>query len=278
MGGSGVVAYSPFTWKDGNAGGTPLTAQRLNAIEQGIKTAADVADSAYTGLSGKASTTQVLPAGGASGQLLVKNSSADYAVGWQTPSNTVAAHTHGETDVTSLIADLQAIRTNAFGGSARTKRPAGFFYTSADAAYSAATDTAFASGCAKEYESDTGMITLGSGQNAPTEITVPVTGIYLIEYHVQSSAVTGAFYGRVVLNGTNANTTQSRATTQQIATHYAGATGEGTAFHFAVARSLTAGDRLQFTFYATVAGTLKATFFGGARQTRMGASYLCPSS
>ena len=30
------MAYTPFEWKNGEAGGTPITAARLNAIEQGI--------------------------------------------------------------------------------------------------------------------------------------------------------------------------------------------------------------------------------------------------
>ena len=30
------MMYDPYVWKDGEAGGTPITAARLNAIEQGI--------------------------------------------------------------------------------------------------------------------------------------------------------------------------------------------------------------------------------------------------
>ena len=30
------MTYDPYVWKDGEAGGTPITAARLNAIEQGI--------------------------------------------------------------------------------------------------------------------------------------------------------------------------------------------------------------------------------------------------
>ena len=30
------MAYTPYNWKDGQAGGTPITAERLNHIEQGI--------------------------------------------------------------------------------------------------------------------------------------------------------------------------------------------------------------------------------------------------
>src|SRR5690554_6397029 len=31
------MAYEPFNWQDGEAGGTPITAERLNHIEDGIK-------------------------------------------------------------------------------------------------------------------------------------------------------------------------------------------------------------------------------------------------
>ena len=30
------MAYTPYEWADGEAGGTPITAERLNHIEQGI--------------------------------------------------------------------------------------------------------------------------------------------------------------------------------------------------------------------------------------------------
>ena len=30
------MAYQPFEWQDGEEGGTPITAERLNHIEQGI--------------------------------------------------------------------------------------------------------------------------------------------------------------------------------------------------------------------------------------------------
>ena len=30
------MTYEPYVWKDGEAGGTPITAARLNIIEQGI--------------------------------------------------------------------------------------------------------------------------------------------------------------------------------------------------------------------------------------------------
>ena len=39
------MAYAPYLWRDNSTGGTPITAARLNAIEQGIYNAAAAADS-----------------------------------------------------------------------------------------------------------------------------------------------------------------------------------------------------------------------------------------
>lgn len=40
------MAYNPFEWADGEEGGTPITAERLNHMESGISDAADAADAA----------------------------------------------------------------------------------------------------------------------------------------------------------------------------------------------------------------------------------------
>jgi len=40
------MAYTPFEWADGEEGGTPITAERLNHIEDGIGDAAATADGA----------------------------------------------------------------------------------------------------------------------------------------------------------------------------------------------------------------------------------------
>lgn len=273
------MAYSPFTWKDGNAGGTPLTAQRLNAIEQGIKTAADVADSAYTGLSGKASTSQVIPAGGASGQLLVKNSSADYAVGWQTPSNTVAAHTHGESDVTSLVADLNGLRTSLYGGSSRTRPPtAAVYYTTDSSTLAASTNYAMVGGWAKAYDLDN-MVTLGLTTDAnPTEITAPVAGMYLLWVDMTTTAASGYLYWRWILNGTNVagNLGTVRIPTQSLASASAAGAPEATHLHASIVRPLAAGDRIQGAIWDTVAFVLKASWFGGTRHSQFGMRYLGP--
>lgn len=37
------MAYVPFEWADGSAGGTPITAERLNAVEQGVAEAGSTA-------------------------------------------------------------------------------------------------------------------------------------------------------------------------------------------------------------------------------------------
>jgi hypothetical protein len=50
------VSYSRQTWVDGPAGGTPINASRLNVIETGLQSASDSADTAVSGLAGKAAT------------------------------------------------------------------------------------------------------------------------------------------------------------------------------------------------------------------------------
>lgn len=40
------MAYTPFEWADGEEGGTPITAERLNHIEDGVADAAAAADGA----------------------------------------------------------------------------------------------------------------------------------------------------------------------------------------------------------------------------------------
>jgi hypothetical protein len=55
------VSYSRQTWADGSGGGTPITAARLNTLEAGVETAAGVADTANSGLSGKANSSHTHP-------------------------------------------------------------------------------------------------------------------------------------------------------------------------------------------------------------------------
>lgn len=38
------MAYDPFEWKNGESGGTPITADRLNTIEQGVAAKAEKGD------------------------------------------------------------------------------------------------------------------------------------------------------------------------------------------------------------------------------------------
>lgn len=45
------MPYTPQTWADTAAGGTPLTAARMNHIESGIEDAADAADDALAAIS-----------------------------------------------------------------------------------------------------------------------------------------------------------------------------------------------------------------------------------
>jgi hypothetical protein len=53
------VSYDKQTWADGIAGGTPITADRLAHIEDGIEDAAAVADAAAGAVAGKADVTYV---------------------------------------------------------------------------------------------------------------------------------------------------------------------------------------------------------------------------
>lgn len=272
------MAYTPFTWKDGNAGGTPFTAARFNAIEQGIADAHATADAATTGLAGKAPLARGIPAGGGAGQLLVKNSSADYAAGWQDPNTTVASHTHGESDVTNLSSDLAALRTSLYGGSARTRPPtAAVYFTTDSASLAGGKNWGMVAGWAKAYDLDN-MVTLGFTNDAnPTEITAPVAGMYLIWVDLTTSAQSGYLYWRWILNGTNTSTNLDtvRVPTQTLAS--ATAVGaEATHLHAMIVRPLAAGDRIQGAFWSTVPFVLKASWFGGARHTQFGMRYLGP--
>jgi hypothetical protein len=266
------MAYSPFTWKDGNAGGTPLTADRLNALELGVKGAHDTADANATALAGKAPLARGVPAGGTAGQLLVKNSSADYAAGWQTPSTTVPAHTHPESGVDGLVADLQAIRTAAFGGPSRTQAPAAYFYLNADTAYQATRNYVWTGTMTKVADPD-GMVNLTAAPGCT--ITVPVAGLYLIEYHAASTATSDALYTRVLLNAPDY--ADASITTYALLSNTGFGGSEGTHSHIAATRALAAGDKLTFAFYGRTAGTFKPTWFGGTRQTFMGIRYVGPS-
>jgi hypothetical protein len=285
------VGYTPQRWYDGEGSGTPLTADRLNYMETGIGNASSRLDTVEPAVAGKADAGSVLPRGGTAGQILYKTSSTDYATQWQTPG--VTAHTHPQSAIDNLSSDLTTIRntqssyasstdstlaalaTTLFGGSTRTRAPAAYVYLNTDAAYPATTDGVVTGNMTKLADPDN-MVTLGSSASAPTEITAPVAGMYMWEYHIQSSATTGVLYARVILNGTNSNSVTSRATTQSAAQQYAGATAEGTSLHLVVTRQMAAGDRVQFHTYATTAGTFKTAWFGGGKATMMGIRYLGP--
>lgn len=58
------MAYSKQTWTDSPSTTTPISAARLGHIEDGIEDAAEVADSALAGLSGKANTSHTHTASG----------------------------------------------------------------------------------------------------------------------------------------------------------------------------------------------------------------------
>lgn len=48
------MAYTKQTWADGEAGGTPIDAASLNHLEDGVASAAGVADAAQAAADGKA--------------------------------------------------------------------------------------------------------------------------------------------------------------------------------------------------------------------------------
>ncbi|MGP5219495.1 hypothetical protein [Arthrobacter rhombi] len=53
------MAYEPTTWKDGEDGKTPITAARLNKIEQGIADKADAGPRGPEGPAGKDLTSEL---------------------------------------------------------------------------------------------------------------------------------------------------------------------------------------------------------------------------
>lgn len=72
------MAYTPSTWADGEAGGTPITAAALNKIENGVGAADTAANTAPTWASVTGKPSTFAP----------------------------ATHTHAEADVTGLVAKL----------------------------------------------------------------------------------------------------------------------------------------------------------------------------
>lgn len=100
------MAYEKQNWADGEAGGTPLSAARLNHIETGIEEAASAADSApaWGEVTGKPSTFTpashthtIANVTGLQDELDGKQESGSYAA---------ASHTHTVANVTGLQAAL----------------------------------------------------------------------------------------------------------------------------------------------------------------------------
>ena len=50
------MAFTPKTWEDGSAGGTPITAAELNRMESGIAEGQNVASPTWATLTGKPAT------------------------------------------------------------------------------------------------------------------------------------------------------------------------------------------------------------------------------
>lgn len=107
------MAYEPFEWADGEAGGTPITAERLNAVENGLADASETAESpvAWGDVSGKPSTFPPTI-----GTTATTAKAGNYAPAWADvtgkPSTFApATHTHAIADVNGLqaiIDDLTA--------------------------------------------------------------------------------------------------------------------------------------------------------------------------
>lgn len=95
-----TATYDPFEWADGEAGDTPITAARLNAIEQGLEAASVPAPApTWSTLSGKPATFP--PTIGATAATAVAGNDPRL-----TNARTPTAHVHVEADVTGLAAKL----------------------------------------------------------------------------------------------------------------------------------------------------------------------------
>lgn len=178
------MPYTKQTWVDGAAGGTPVSAARLNAIETGIDTAHDTADAAETpaGAQAKVDThaNDTTAAHAASAVAL-------------TPTGGVAA-----TNVQTAIQELDAEKETPAGAQAKVDAHVAATDPHGDRAY---TNTAIASTVRQHAkvantvaqsiptatatyvtfdteQSDTdGMVNLGTAND---RITVQTAGLYLV--------------------------------------------------------------------------------------------------
>lgn len=71
------MAYTPSTWADGEAGGTPITASALNKIENGIADATETAEAPIE--AGDIPTLAISKISGLQGALDGKQPAGDYA-------------------------------------------------------------------------------------------------------------------------------------------------------------------------------------------------------
>jgi hypothetical protein len=180
----------------------------------------------------------------------------------------------GQTDL------IPAMRTTLFGGPTRTKAPMACIYLNTTIASLAGGDgVLWGTANSIDYDTDS-MANVGTGTGAPAQITVPVTGRYLISVNLAASTTTtNTTYARIVLNGTNTNSVSSRATTQSIFSAPGFASGEGVRIHNTFTYGLTAGDRLQMIFFFPLVQDLRAgSGFGDTRATNFSAQYISPIS
>lgn len=105
------------------------------------------------------------------------------------------------------------------------------------------------------------LFTLGGG-GVFTNIAIPVTGSYMIQYHANHVGPTSGYAeAKVMRNGT----TVSANTVAFDQGDYVGGGGGLPLDAIRLRIALTAGDKIYWTNYSSVAYTLTATVFGNAR-------------
>lgn len=109
------MAYTPQTWTDGAAGGTPISAARLGHIETGLQNAAQIADQAETDAQNAITTANnalaVAQSGGSGGGTTITGSVNDIDFGGVTLDSFGSS---GATDDARLTAALSALGADTY--------------------------------------------------------------------------------------------------------------------------------------------------------------------
>jgi len=98
------LAYTPQTWANGSAGGTPLSATRLTYIESGIQAAATQADAAFSLASSGGGGGS-----GTAGSFPVRVASVDASAAIQANSDYVCDGTADEVQINAALVDAAAL-------------------------------------------------------------------------------------------------------------------------------------------------------------------------